>query len=241
MNKTYCRVKGYRCGVIKQLDKKLRVIIFHYDKSFPLKVECVDRFMYEAWVDISDVDCIWVEDGFDNIRVLKGELKVKKDEVPPIEDIHDTKYCKRHGYAMFNGKKYINYAGINNDFHYLLGSYNIDSQEDGFIMERPGWFMRKVPAEKIEYAFESYTWCIYNGLKFGVTESSGDYITIEPYSRYDYPDKVLEDLGFYIKNTKYTKVLHANELENIWVENKPHPNFKHLSFEPEILKGTIPQ
>lgn len=239
MRDTYCRVKGFRCMVEKQLDDMLCVHIFNQYGRFPLKTESVDRGIERAWVKMSDVECIWTEKGFDDVIVIYGEIKVNKDEVPTIIDPCDAKYCKRHGYAIYNGREYINYAGSNNNLIYRLGSYSIDSQEDGFIMESPGLFKKKVSPERIEAAYYSRTWCIYNGLKFIVGEDRDNILTIEPYSRTDYPDKVLADLGFYIKNTRYMKDINVNDLESIWIENKPHENFKHMKFKPVLLKGML--
>jgi hypothetical protein len=193
-----------------------------------LKTESVDRGIERAWVKMSDVECIWTEKDFEEVIVIYGEIKVKKDEVTTIIDTCDTKYCKRHHFAIYNGREYINFIGSNNNLVYSLSSYDIDSQEDGFIMDSPGLYKKKVSPEKIETAYESRTWCIYNGLKFIVDEDRDNILTIEPYGRNDYPDKVLIGHGFYIKNTKYMKDVNVNDLESIWVENIPHEHFMEV-------------
>ena len=77
-------------------------------------------------------------------------------------------------------------------------SFDIESQEDG-LSWKPRYVCKRVPTEKIEYAYEAKTWCIYKGLKLIAVEGIGDQMVLETYSRNDYPDKILEDLGFFIK------------------------------------------
>lgn len=240
MSNIYCRVRGFRCTVEKQIDDMLCILIFNNYKRFPLKTESVDRGIERAWVKMSDVECIWTEKNYEEVIVIYGEIRVSKDEVPTIIDTCDTKYCKNHHYAIHNGREYINFIGFNNNLVYSLSSYDINSQEDGFIMDSPGLYKKRVSPERIEAAYQSHTWCVYNGLKLIVNEDRDNILTIEPYGRNDYPDKVLTDLGFYIKNTKYTKDINVNDLESIWVENIPHENFIHMKFEPVPLKGIIP-
>ena len=244
MHNMFCRVGGFRCNIMEQSDNRLRIYTWANHNNFPVKLKCIDRGVYEAWIDISDVECIWREEGYDydkDITVLQGELKVKKGSVPVLTSHWDTKYCQYGGFAIHRGKKYRSRAGINNDFLFVLVSFDIESQEDGFIMETPGTFVKRVPTEKIEYAYEAKTWCIYKGLKLIAVEGIGDQMVLETYSRNDYPDKILEDLGFFIKNTKRTKVVNADnpDVKCIWVEKKPHYNFKDINFEPEILKGSV--
>ena len=64
-------------------------------------------------------------------------------------------------------------------------SFDIESQEDGFIMETPGTFVKRVPAAKIEYAYEAKTWCVYKGLKLVAVEGTGHRMVLEAYSRND--------------------------------------------------------
>ena len=242
MYATFCRIKGYTGRVEKQEDDILHLVFGGMNRNFPFKTENIERGIYIAQVSMSEVDCIWKQKDYYNVEVLYGKLKVTKDEVATIKNTRNTKYIKKGFFAVYNGKEYINVQGINNNYRYRLLSYDIDSQEEGFIMDIPGRFEKVVPPEKIEAAYHSYTWCIYNGLKVIANNDRDGILTLEQYDRNDYPDKVYEDFGFDIRLTRYMKDVSVNdsELESIWLEFTPHKNFKHLKMEPVAIKGTIP-
>lgn len=239
----YCRVNGFKCLIERQLDDMLIVFSSRSDVAKSLNMEFVDRGAYRKTVPASQADCIWkVTTGgvpYETVEVLKGSLKVSASDVPLLHDNQDTEYCKNRDFAIHNGKKYKNYIGYNNKYFYYLGSYDIKSQDDGFIMETPGWFTKRASPEEIEIAFRSNTWCTYRGYKFTVTESDGNHLIIEQYSRKDYPDKLLKTLGFYIENTKWVKQVSITDIPNLWVINTPWDNFKKLQIKPDVIKGCI--
>jgi len=126
-SRTYCRIKGYKFFVRKLERHMLWVITDDYEACKLLKMETADKGMYEKWIPQEAADCIWAERKHSEgagIEVLKGKLKVTPEEIPVIPDPYDTAYCKAHGFAIYQGKRFHAYAGSNSNFVYDLGSYD---------------------------------------------------------------------------------------------------------------------
>lgn len=233
---TFCRINGYTVLVDNLCTEKCNISSSDYETSIALNMEMRDRGWYVGTIKYSEIECVWTESNHEVVDILKGILKVSIEEFAKRDfNIH------RHSsyYAIYKGHKYINYQGFNNDFSYELGSYDISSQEDGFIMYSPGHFRKNVKPSEIELEFESHMWCLYKGYKFCTSEGSGNNLWIEPYSREDYPNKLLISLGFCLRDTKYMKYISIDEISDLWIIDRATGRFKGISIKPEIIKGEI--
>ena len=233
---TFCRINGYTVSVDNFSTEKCNISSSDYETCIALNMEMRDRGWYVGTIKYSEIDCIWTENNHEVVDILKGKVKVSIEEFVKRDfNIYKHRSC----YAIYKGHKYINYQGYNNDFVYKLGSYDISSQEDGFIMYSPGHFRKSVKPSEIELEFESYMWCLYKGYKFCPSEGSGNNMWIEPYSREEYPNELLISLGFCLKNTKYMKYTSIDEISDLWIINTATGRFKGISIKPEIIKGEI--
>lgn len=190
----------------------IRVGSANYEACKALNMDIVERGIYEKWISVDDADCIWREESYGfrggeyfsgEIEVIKGTVKVKAEDVTKSFDKFDTKFCKRGSFAIYNEGVYRSYDGVNNNVLYHLASYDIESQDQGFILDSPGRFSKMVSANEVSFSYESHTWCEYCGKKFSITEGEGDIVLLEPYSRDDYSTMELGSLGFCLFKTRW--------------------------------------
>ena len=247
MKDIFCRVKEYKLSVLKNENTMIRVGSANYEACKALNMDIVERGIYEKWISVDDADCIWREESYGfrggeyfsgEIEVIKGTVKVKAEDVTKSFDKFDTKFCKRGSFAIYNGGVYRSYDGVNNNVLYHLASYDIESQDQGFILDSPGRFSKMVSANEVSFSYESHTWCEYCGKKFSITEGEGDIVLLEPYSRDDYSTMELGSLGFCLFKTRWVKKVSADDLSSIWVIEKPHNRFTARESGMRVIKGS---
>lgn len=204
-----------------------------------LEMICLDRDWFVMKIPKNQLDCIWTipsdSNFYDSIRVTFGEITVENSE--KILDRWNSKFIKNHEFAFYNGHIFRSFSGYNHHHWFKLSSNDLKTQELGFIMEEPGIFNKCVSPQKIDFAFESQTYCTYNDLEFIVIDSSLDNkLLIEPFDRTTYPDKVLLEMCFEIINTKFAKWVEPKMLDTIWTKTGPIHDFDEFVNKDEILK-----
>ena len=232
--KEYCRISGYLLAV-DSVDERTRMysVSTADENAFHvLNLEMRDRLWYVGEFSYTEIDCIWVEQDYEVVEIVKGNIIVDKND---FESVRRNLFEFRRYYAIYKGHKYIDIQGYNNKYIYKLGSYDFSSQDDGFIMHSPGFFMKTVITSEIELAYQSTIWCMYKGYKFAVSRGEGSSFVITPYSSEDYSSEFLESLGF-IKSAHYHKTVSIDELTDLYVINEGTGRFKEVNIEPEIIK-----
>jgi len=233
----YGRLRNYKVSVEVIKDNKARIFTSYPELYKLYNLDIYDRNHYLGWVDLVEFDCVWEERDYSIVNVLKGELKVSEDSYK--DERIDRFYRSRRQKVIYNGKHYEHFQGVNHDYRYQLYSYDIESQNEGFLIMKPGMFALDVKPDLIELEYTHDTWCSYKGMILVPDSILSEKWWITPYSRDNYASKDLEGCGFEIKNTRYMKLVDEEELDSIWIVKRGVGKSANGYFETEVVRGII--
>ena len=224
----YCRFKGFKLQVLNIQNEIANLITSDWATGKLLNMEFQDRDRIVMNLPINQLECIW-EFGngwrYDTIHILQGEIKSL--DYPNQYDHYDSDYIHNGEFASYRGTIYRSISGYPHSQVFNLLCYSPESQELGFIMEKPGLYYKCVSPDSVSFAYKSLTYCTYNELEFVVAKKENNKILIEPYSAELYEKTLLTELGFELINTKMMKWINPEVLESVWVKTEPLFDFKN--------------
>lgn len=231
----YCRYKGYKLSVENDSGELLHTNTTELYIGKNLGMTQRDRDWFVMDIPQTDIEVIWTISSekytYDTIVVEFGELIVNDCDIKYDRYFND--FIMDGEFASYNGKIYKSISGVNHKLYFKLISLDIDSQKDGFIMEDPGKFYNQVHPDKIDFAFQSRTWCKFKNRDFVVVESPhGTSIKIQPWSRDSYSENELIELGF----ENLSKWIDDSETDSIWTKTEKVFDFDRFVNNDKKLK-----
>ena len=233
------RLNDYKVQIESMNDDKAQIYTMHRVLSNTYDLQVYDKFLMIGSIDIDEFDCIWEVQDFEVIKVIKGQLEITKSRFEDMKVVDEKPFRKYM--AMYQGKNYRNYQGVNNKYVYKLYSYGFDSQSFGFTLVKPGVFELEVPPEKIEHEFIEDIWCSYLGHVFVPKIINQNMWIITPYSDKHYVGSELKELGFYKEKERYFKDVDTKKLDSIWIVRKGVGKSKGLNLDFDLIQGVIPR
>jgi len=239
MNIQYCRYKGFKLQVLSFDNKTVNTITSDWHTGNELRMNCEDRDRFTKSIPIEQVECIWEfadHYDFESINILHGKLQELPNSIN--YDKFDSTLIKNGEYASYNGSIYKSISGYNNEIGFKLRCNVSQKCPEFFIMEKPGEYYKCVLSSKIDFAFQSLTFCDFNKKEFVITEQNQEgQLLIEPYSRELYPDHILAEIGFDRINTKLMKWVNPDDLNKIWTRTEPVHNFSKYRPNEQRIKN----
>ncbi|MBN2484751.1 MAG: hypothetical protein JXB34_02135 [Bacteroidales bacterium] len=231
----YCRYKGYKLSVDNDFEDLIQTSTTELYIGEYLGMTRRDRDWFVMDILKTKIDAIWTISSeaytYDTIEVEFGKIIVNDCEIKYDKYFNDL--IMKGEFASYRGVLYKSISGVNHNYYFKLISLDIDSQENGFIMEDPGRFYKQVNPKQIDFAFQSMTWCKYMNRDFVVVESPmGTTIKIQPWSRESYSENELIEMGF----ENLSKWIDASEAESIWTKTEKVFDFDRFENKDKKLK-----